>query len=320
MKEFGIDISKWQGDFDFDAALKEGVKFAVVKGGGGDSGLYVDSKFLRNYAEAKKRNLPVGTYWFSKALTVDEAEKEAEYFYKNVLQDRKFELPVYMDVEHKAMLALGKDKLTAIVKAWCEYLEKRGYFVGIYSSKAYFDSYVNDAELQGYAHWVAQWSKTCTYKNTDCLGMWQFGGETNPLRTNKVAGVVCDQDYMLVDYPTMIKRAGKNGFVKKSIEELAKEVIAGKYGNGVERKEALGDDYEAVQAKVNEILNAPKKELKVGSVVRVNVGARTYTNQRLAAFIYYRNHDVKEIKGDRVVISYNGTVIAAVRASDLTVM
>ena len=45
MKEFGIDISRWQGDFDFQKAVAEGVKFAVIKGGGGDDGLYVDSKF-----------------------------------------------------------------------------------------------------------------------------------------------------------------------------------------------------------------------------------------------------------------------------------
>lgn len=266
MKEFGIDISKWQGNFDFDAAIKEGVKFAIVKGGGGDAGLYTDSEFLRNYAEAKKRNLPVGVYWFSKALSISEAEKEAEYFCTKVLNGRQFELPVYMDVEHKTMLSLGKDKLTAIVKAWCEYLEKRGYFVGVYSSLAYFNTYMNDADLQCYAHWVAQWHTVCQYRDENCLGMWQFGGESNPIRTNKVAGVVCDQDYMLIDYPAKIKEAGLNGFekvVKKTVDELANEVLASKWGNGVARKKALldaGYDYDAVQAKVNEILVAKKKK------------------------------------------------------------
>lgn len=61
-------------------------------------------------------------------------------------------------------------------------------------------------------------------------------------------------------------------------------------------------------------------QIKTGSTVRVNVGARTYTGQRLAAFIYYRDHKVKEIKGDRVVIEYGGTVIAAVRMEDLTLV
>ena len=104
--------------------------------------------------------------------------------------------------------------------------------------------------------------------------MWQFGGETNKIRTNKVAGVVCDQNYMLIDYPTKIKSAGLNGFKKTSIEskeetkketknihELAVEVINGKWGNGKEREKRLteaGYNYEEVQECVNEILKNSK--------------------------------------------------------------
>lgn len=214
VKKFGIDISRWQGNFNFDKAVKEGVEFVIVKGGGGDDGLYVDRKFNENYNAVKQHKLPIGVYWFSKALSVAEAKKEAEYFYTNCLKGKQFELPVYIDVENKAQLAVGQRKLTDIIKAWCEYLEAKGYWVGIYSSLSYFNTYMYDNELTCYAHWVAQWSKECTYKTTSCLGMWQFGGETNAIRTNKVAGVVCDQDYMLVDYPALVKKAGLNGFKK----------------------------------------------------------------------------------------------------------
>ena len=62
MKKFGIDISRWQGDFDFNKAVAEGVEFAIIKGGGGDAGLYTDAKFERNYREAKAKGLPV-TVW-----------------------------------------------------------------------------------------------------------------------------------------------------------------------------------------------------------------------------------------------------------------
>ena len=94
--------------------------------------------------------------------------------------------------------------------------------------------------------------------------MWQFGGETNKLRSNKINGQVVDQDYCFVDYPTLIKKNGLNGYKNittpsKTIEELALEVIDGKWGNGVARKEALtkeGYDYNAVQTLVNQILKA----------------------------------------------------------------
>lgn len=207
----GIDISKWQGDFDMAKAVAEGFSFVIVKGGGGDEGLYTDRCFAANYAKAKALGLPVGVYWFSKALTVEAAGQEADYFYENCLKGRQFELPVYIDIENKTQLALGKRLLTDIVKAWCQRLEDRGFFVGIYASGSYFSDYMYDGELQGYAHWVAQWAKTCSYTG-DCFGLWQYGGETNLIRSNQVAGVTCDQDYLLIDYPTRIKAAGKNGF------------------------------------------------------------------------------------------------------------
>ena len=80
MREFGIDISKWQGDFNFSEAIKQGVKFVIIKGGGGDDGLYTDRQFVNNYNKALQNNLPKGCYWFSKALSSSDAIKEAEYF------------------------------------------------------------------------------------------------------------------------------------------------------------------------------------------------------------------------------------------------
>ena len=205
---FGIDISDAQGVFDWEKA--EEVTFAVLKGGGGNNGLYTNKQFQRNYDECLKRGIDVGCYWYSKALTVEQAEQEAAYFFNNCLAGRKFTLPVYMDVEHKDMLALGKDALTAIVLAFCEALERRGAWVGIYSSRAMFASYMHDEKLARYAHWVAEWGETCRYDRD--FGMWQFGGEINKLRENTVAGVVCDQDYMLTDYPTLLAMSGKNDF------------------------------------------------------------------------------------------------------------
>lgn len=207
----GIDISAWQGRFDLASAKAEGFNFVILKGGGGDDGLYTDSKFVRNYDLAKGLGMDVGAYWFSRALTVEEAVREADYFYENCLKGRQFELPVYMDVENQTQLALGKRLLTDIIHAFCQRLEEKGFWVGIYSSQSFFGSYMYDAELQRYAHWVACWAKECSYSG-DCFGVWQYGGETNYIRSNKVAGVVCDQNHLLIDYPALVKQAGKNGY------------------------------------------------------------------------------------------------------------
>ena len=286
----GIDISKWQGDFDLAEAKAEGQEFVIIKAGGGNDGLYVDRCFEANYKKAKALDMPVGCYFFSLAKSEAGAVKEAEYFYEKCLKGKQFELPVYIDVEGE-MLKIEKSKLTAIIKAWCDTLEKKGYFVGIYASLSAFENRMNDEELAVYTHWVAHWSNECGYKNKSILGVWQFGGETNPTRSNKVAGVVCDQDYMLIDYSDIIKTKGFNGFkktTKKSLDEVVKEVLDGEWGNGSERKKRLkaaGYDYAAVQDRVNYVLQSRFNDV-VLEVIRGEWGNGAERKKRLEAAGY----------------------------------
>ena len=278
----GIDISKWQGNYDLAQAKKEGFSFVIVKGGGSDSksGQYIDSKFKRNYELAKDLGMPVGAYWYCRALTETDAAEDASYFYECALKGRKFELPIYLDVEDGALTALSREELTNVVRTFCSYLEGLGYWVGIYSTPNWFANRMIDEELLGYAHWIAQWYTECTYKykNTGVFGMWQYGGSTNYLHSKEVAGMVVDQNYMYIDYPTLIKEAGRNGFAapvpasslandtalgnvendRKTLEEIADEVIAGKWGIGLFRRARLkkaGYDPSEVQRIVNRKLN-----------------------------------------------------------------
>lgn len=268
MKTFGIDVSKWQGNFNFKKAKAEGVQFAILRGAYACS---KDIKFESYYKTCKALNLPVGIYHYSMAKSVPEARTEANFLINNVLKGKQFEYPIYMDVEDKVQKALGKDLLTDIVIAFCDTVEKAGYYVGIYSSASFIKTYMHENKLERFDKWIAQWSKSCTYKGE--YGMWQFGGETNKIRTNKVAGVTCDQDYALKDYPTVIKQKGLNGYNKntnvkpttkpsKTVKELAQEVIDGKWGNGEDRKTKLikaGYDYKSVQAEVNKLLKTKKE-------------------------------------------------------------
>ena len=263
MQKFGIDISKWQGDFDIQKAKNNGVEFAILKIGGGDSVCYKDSQFENNYTKCENADMPKGCYFFGQALTKQKAVEEANYWL-SLMKNHKFEYPVFYDVEAK-MLSLDKRTLTDNIKTVCEIIESNGYWVGIYSSASHFNSNVYDNELARYSHWVASWGTTKpVLLKGGATQMWQFGGETNKLRSNKINGQVVDQDYCFVDYPTLIKKNGLNGYKNittpsKTIEELAIEVIDGKWGNGVARKEALtkeGYDYNAVQTLVNQILKA----------------------------------------------------------------
>ena len=211
MAKFGIDVSKWQGkNFDFARAKREdNIEFVIIRGA---CALYKDPQFESFYTKCKSLHLPVGVYHYSMATTVEGARKEAEFFYNNVLRGKQFDLPIYIDVEDKVQLALPKRLLTDIVKAWCEYLENKRYFVGIYAGKYQFRDNLIDDELKKYTHWIPMWGKNCTYADKDVLGMWQFGGETNVIRSNKIAGVVTDQNYMYVNFPAIIRSSKLNGF------------------------------------------------------------------------------------------------------------
>lgn len=213
----GIDVSIWQKDFDMSRAKAEGFTFVIAKGGGtlADGAMYVDPQFESNYKKAKALGMNVGAYFYSRATDEAAARAEAEYFYDRVIKGRQFDLPVYVDIEERAQLALGARRLTDVAHAFCQTLEERGCWAGIYSSLSYFKTKMIDSELQRYAHWIACWATDCIYDG-ECFGIWQYGGETNPIRSNQVAGVTCDQNYLLVDYPPQIKASGLNGYTKPS--------------------------------------------------------------------------------------------------------
>lgn len=197
MVTFGIDISAWQKGLNLAQAKAEGVQFAVLKAGGADSGYYKDSQFETFYNQAKANNIPVGSYYFGKAFSVEDAVKEANYFIKYL--NGKDILHVWYDVEGK-MLNQDKRKLTDIIKAFCNTMIQSGYVCGVYTSLSHFNSNFYDTELVIYPHWVACYgTKKPTLKSGNLVEMWQFGGSQNYIRSNKIAGKTCDQNYCYFD-------------------------------------------------------------------------------------------------------------------------
>lgn len=207
MEVFGIDISTWQKGMDLNKAKNEGVNFAIIRGMYGNA---KDVHFEENYTKAKNAGLGVGCYQWGRAKNEAQAKEEAEILINYCLKGKQFEYPIYYDVEDSILINLSVEELTKVITAWAETLENAGYYVGIYMNQSAFNSEVNGEELaKKYSQWRARW--TTKANKPDCQ-MWQFGGETNYIRTNKIAGQVCDQDYAYVDFPSIIKEAGLNGF------------------------------------------------------------------------------------------------------------
>lgn len=266
MRLFGIDISVWQKDINLAQAKAEGVNFTIIRGAYGNK---KDTAFETLYQRAKANGLGVGVYWWTRAVNEAQASEEAQILIDNVLKGKQFEYPIYIDVEDSLLQNLGKAKVDSIITSALTTLEKAGYYAGFYMNRNWYNNYCNGASLaKRFTCWLAQWSSA----EPSGFPMWQFGGETNYQRTNKVAGMTCDQDYCYVDFPNIIKNGGFNGYgggtltpapqpqpaPTKSVDELAREVIEGKWGNGEDRRNRLtqaGYNYSEVQAIVNRILN-----------------------------------------------------------------
>lgn len=220
-QKYGIDISRWQKDFDIKAAQKEyGVEFVIIKAGGGDSGLYRDGKFTRNYNLCEELGMPKGVYFFSQAMSLAEAKTEVEYF-MSLIKGKRFDYPVFMDYEGK-MLGLDKRTLTDIAKYQLQTLQNNGWWSGIYTSQSHFKDHFYDNELSRWSHWVANYSATTTPKLTwSATQIWQCCGGNSAVVNPVMLGQNVDQNYCYIDYPTKIKAKGINGYGKTA--EVKKE-------------------------------------------------------------------------------------------------
>jgi len=232
----GIDTSKHNGRITESVLNK--VDFVIIRCGfGSDFKNQDDPEFENTVALCEKLGKPYGIYLYSYANCTEKAESEARHLLR-LVKGKNPTMGLWYDVEDKAM-ARG-DLLIKIVKLFCD---RTG--AGIYASLDWLRNRLNRPELDKYPKWVAQWASKCTYNKP--YEIWQY---TDKLMIN---GKRFDGNYYygkIAQKPVSVKP-------EKSIDELAKEVIEGKYGNGEERKKALGDKYGAVQAKVNELLKQP---------------------------------------------------------------
>lgn len=209
----GIDVSYAQGRVDWSQVKNSGVQFALIRAGYGRELSQKDVQFENNYSGCKSNNIPCGAYWYSYAMSPEEAVIEANTFLSTI-KGKSFEFPVYYDVEEAKQFNLGKTKVTAIIKAFLETVEKAGYWVGIYMSTSYLLDYVSNEVRDRYAIWVAQYSSQCTY--TGQYGIWQYGiaghpnWDTKNVKSIKGVSGQCDVDYCYIDYPSLVKKSGLN--------------------------------------------------------------------------------------------------------------
>ncbi len=180
-----------------------------------------DAVFEDNIVKLKKAGVPVGAYYFTIAFNKLMADKEIN-FIKSVLTRFKWELPFYLDVEgqknSKPWTNLSGADRAAHSAYILQAIEDAGYYVGIYSSKHGFTSkWLDMSKLTSFDKWVAQYYYKCTYSGT--FNMWQYSSKEKASEYKLTKGTYVDINNAYVDFETIIKRKGLNGFSNEAPEE-----------------------------------------------------------------------------------------------------
>ena len=205
----GIDISYHNGEIDF-SKVKSQVDFIIMRSGYGVATVKSkEVKFDIYYEEAKKYNIPIGTYWYSYANTPEEALVEAQTFL-NKVKGKKFEYPVFYDVEEKSILNQGKEIVSKIIKTFLEEVEKNGYLVGLYSSASYLENLVDDEIKDKYIIWVAQWGKNIDKPRYN--GKWDIWQYSSKGHIDGVQSQNVDLDFSNKNFEEIVKEQSKNGY------------------------------------------------------------------------------------------------------------
>ena len=149
----GIDISSWQGKIDWKKVSDYGMDFAIIRIT--EVGNVKDSQFENNFAGCNKYKIPVGVYKYSYAMNISEIQSEARKVV-SVLNGRRIQFPVFLDLEHNNQRALGSESIHKMADAFREIIEAAGYKFAIYCN---VDWYVNVicSHLKKYDFWVARY-------------------------------------------------------------------------------------------------------------------------------------------------------------------
>lgn len=165
----GLDVSKWNGNIDWDAVEKAGIKFVIIRAG---YGTHIDYKFKQNIENAIDHNMIIGVYWFGYAYNDSMAIKEAKICLKTIKKYKNhIALPIFYDYEYDSVnyaarmgVRVNKNMVSSYADSFCSVIKKAGYHTGIYTNIDYANRYFSREVLDKYHTWIAQWTSSCTYR------------------------------------------------------------------------------------------------------------------------------------------------------------
>lgn len=187
---FGIDVSTYNGDINWQAAKADGVEFAMIRLGYGENlERQDDAKAVYNMMSCEWLGIPYGVYLYSYALDESGVQSEIDHVLR-MLGGRVPELGVYIDMEDADNYklrrnALNNQTLQNICMQFVDTFTAMGYKSGIYASRNWMNDKLGNAKTASYSNWIAQWNKPCDYQGN--FVYWQSSATG---RVNGVNGLV----------------------------------------------------------------------------------------------------------------------------------
>ncbi len=197
----GVDVSKLQDYIDFVKVKRAGIDFVMIRLGArgyGTGQLVVDDYFSENIKRATDAGLDVGVYFYSQAITEEEAVEEANLVLQN-LGEYKISYPVAFDMElvpndTARIDNLSKSERTDITKAFLDTIEDAGYKSIIYGNKEWLIKEIDMSKLTAYDVWLAQEADIPDYPYK--FAMWQYSTQGS---VDGIAGMV-NLNISFIDY------------------------------------------------------------------------------------------------------------------------
>lgn len=206
----GIDVSKYQGNIDWQAVKKSGQYFAFIRVGFCNSDGSIteqsgfDPYFHKNMENAIAAGMNVGVYVYSYANSEEGARNAADKVF-NCISSYKLTMPVAFDFEDgNTYSKFTKQQNVNICKAFLSRMQQYGYYTMLYTYTNFANSYLDMSQLSAYDFWVADYRQTCGY-NGD-YSIWQY---TSSGSVSGISGRV-DMNKMYKDLPSIIRNAGLN--------------------------------------------------------------------------------------------------------------
>lgn len=173
----GIDVSTYQGDIEWDKVKSDNIDFAIIRAGyrGYESGeINEDDKFKKNISGAINNGIDVGVYFFSQAISEEEAKEEAE-FILDAIKGYEVKYPIVFDmeyVENGRINSLSMEERTNITLAFCEVIKNAGYEPMIYGNQFWLQEYVSLHDINDYELWLAQYNERPNFPYE--FRVWQY--------------------------------------------------------------------------------------------------------------------------------------------------